>query len=269
MSNLSPQTTNNEFHEPILQNHRQQTAAFRHEIEAVQQELQRALADLYAPLADLARNQLQRTQPLMRAALVLTVGVGDPDHAVLHQQRLSLAAAQEMLYLALTIHKLLLTSQPAQPDEYQKTLMGGIILTGDYCFTRSAILAAQTDHVQVVEFFSQALKAISEGLLRNFFADRAAMGEATPATDPGFYDERTDLFVSGVQAAAVLAALPEETTVDMVELAQLLAVQSAQSVPYDLTALTTKITAIRHVTPLQQARLDAFHHWLTTQATSS
>ena len=116
---------------------------FAAELAAVHQELQGVLADLYPPLADLVRSQLQRAQPLLRAALVLAVGVGDPDQATLRQQRLLLAAAQEMLFIALNIHKLLLAPQPTQPDEQQKTIMGGIILTGDYCFSRSAILAAR------------------------------------------------------------------------------------------------------------------------------
>lgn len=245
-----------------LQSH---TAAseLHHELATVQQELQRALADLYAPLADLARNQLQRAQPLTRAALVLAVGMGDPDQATLRQQRLSLATAQEMLFIALSIHKLLLTAQPAQQDEQQKTIMGGIILTGDYCFTRSAILAAQTDQVQVVEIFSQALKTISEGLLRNFFASRTPAGPSQPVENAPPYDERTDLFVSGTQAAAVLAALPEDATADLVAFAYQLA---QHTMPDPVTALTAQLQTIRQLTPAQRTRLEVFLNWLTAQA---
>jgi len=270
MSNLPLQTIAYEAHDHNLDDHKLQTTELitelTTELQAVHQELQQALADLYAPLADLARNQLQRIQPLTRAALVLAVGIGDPDHALLRQQRLSLAAAQEMLFVALSIHKMLLTSQPTHQDEHQKTIMGGIILTGDYCFTRSAILAAQTDHVPVVEIFSEALKTISEGLLRNFFADRAALGGESQPEPVAFYDEQSDLFVSGVQAAAVLAALPEEATADLVDLAYLLA---NQLTPYDLAPLTAKVQSIRQVTPLQKARLAAFLTWIATYANHS
>ncbi|MCE7988872.1 MAG: hypothetical protein DYG89_47560 [Caldilinea sp. CFX5] len=237
-----------------------QKAALRAELAAVEQELQGALADLYPPLADLTQAQFQRAQPLLRAALVLAVGIGAPDEERLRQQRLSLAAAQEMLFIALSIHKLLLTHQPAQADEQHKTLMGGIILTGDYCFSRSAILAAQTDHVQVVELFSQALKAISEGILRNFFANREAATDSAPPNTTTRYDERRDLFVSGVQAAAVLAALPPATRSDLVDFAHFLA---GQPTPYDPAIVTANLRAIRQVTPLQQARLAAFGEWLS------
>jgi len=229
------------------------------ELQVVQQELQHALADLYAPLADLARNQFQRIQPLTRAALVLAVGVGDPDHSTLRRQRLSLAAAQEMLFLALSIHKLLLVPQPAQQDEQQKTIMGGIILTGDYCFTRSAILAAQTDQVQVVELFSQSLKSISEGLLRNLFAERTPVAPSQGEESASSYQEQPDLFVSGVQAAAVLADLPEYATADLVDLAHALAQQSP---PYDLSTLRVQVQAIRQLSPSQRSRLDTFLTWL-------
>lgn len=238
--------------------HLSQQAAFHAELAAVEQELQGALADLYTPLADLAQRQFQRVRPLLRAALVLAVGVGSPDHERLRQQRLSLAAAQEMLFLALSIHKLLLTAQPDQPDEQQKTLMGGIILTGDYCFSRSAILAAQTDHVQVVELFSQALKSISEGILRNFFAAREATTNS-PATNTAD-DERYDLFVSGVQAAAVLANLPPAMRTDLIDLAHFLATHPT---PYDPTLVTAKLNDVHQSTPLQTARLLAFGEWLS------
>jgi octaprenyl-diphosphate synthase len=234
-----------------------------HELQAVNQELEQALADLYTPLADLARSQLQRVQPLTRAAWVLTVAVGDPDDATLRQQRLFLAAAQEMLYIALSIHKLLLASPVAQQDDHQKTIMGGIILTGDYCFTRAAMLAAQTDHVQVVEIFSNALKAISEGLLRNLFADRSAAAQPAPAEALVGYDERRDLFVSGVQAAALLAALPAATTSVLAELAQVL------HQPLTAAALATQAEKIQTIRPLssrQQARLEAFFTWLATHS---
>jgi len=242
------------------------TTDFDQELQAVQQTLEQALADLYSPLADLARTNLQRVQPLTRAAFVLAIGVGDPDNGVLRQQRLSLAAAQEMLFIALTLHKLLLKPHLAQQDEQQKTIMGGIILTGDYCFTRSAIMAAQTDHIQVVELFSQALKGISEGLLRNFFAQRNPVAQPAQAEPTPFYDEQSDLFVSGAQSAAILAALPASTTADLVELAHTLA---QQSVPLDLATITAKVQAVRQLTAPQQARLAAFLAWLSTNATGS
>ncbi len=240
-----------------------QKATFRAELAAVEQELHGALTDLYTPLADLAQAQFQRARPLVRAALVLAVGVGTPDGERLRQQRLALAAAQEMLFIALAIHKLLLTHQPEEADEQQKTLMGGIILTGDYCFSRSAILAAQTDHVQVVELFSQALKAISEGILRNFFANREAATDGAPPNATTRYDERRDLFVSGVQAAAVLAALPPTMCNDLVAFAHFL---GEQPTPYNPTMVMAKLSAIRQVTPLQQARLLALGEWLSDMA---
>lgn len=261
MSNLPFQSSVTALSDIQMATTQQQSQEFTAELVAVAQELQGVLADLYPPLADLVRSQLQRAQPLLRAALVLAVGVGDPDHALLRQQRLLLAAAQEMLFIALNIHKLLLTPQPTQPDEQQKTIMGGIILTGDYCFSRAAILAAQTDHVQVVELFSKALQVISEGILRTFFADRATGSEVNGAGAVAFTNEQSELFISGVRAATVLAALPTSTTADLIEFAHLLA---AQTPPYDIDTLTAHLSAVRETTPQQQARFAAYLNWLAT-----
>ena len=265
MSNLPLQPPVAAPSAPQMSDPQPQSQEFAAELLAVHQELQGVLADLYPPLADLVRSQLQRAQPLLRAALVLAVGVGDPDHALLRQQRLLLAAAQEMLFIALNIHKLLLTPQPTQPDEQQKTMMGGIILTGDYCFSRSAILAAQTENVQVVELFSKALQVISEGILRNFFADRAN-GEANAAAGVTVAHEQNELFISGVRAAAVLAALPAPTIADLLDFVHQLA---AQTPPYDIEAVTAHLGAVRQVTPQQQARFAAFRAWLATHVNGS
>ncbi|MBX3010992.1 MAG: hypothetical protein KF832_05770 [Caldilineaceae bacterium] len=230
---------------------------FQQELQAVQQELQQALADLYSPLADLAHSQFQRAQPLTRAAWVLAVGMGDPDSAELRQQRHWLAAAQEMLYIAIRTHKLLLAPSAAHQSEQQKTIMGGIILTGDYCFTRAATLAAQTDRVAVVELFSEALKTISEGLLRNLFAEREGTNTAA-ATDTN-YDERSALFVSGTQAAAILAALPAPATADLVALAHQLHQPTTLA---DQATLAAHLQQVRALSATQRSRLAAFQSWL-------
>lgn len=49
------------------------------ELDAVQQQLLFAVDELYSPLGDLVRSQLKRAAPLVRATIILTAGVGDPD----------------------------------------------------------------------------------------------------------------------------------------------------------------------------------------------
>lgn len=184
-----------------------------HELAAVNALLMEAIAQLYTPLNELAQAQISRHRPLRRAAVVLAAGVSSPDSESLRQQRLYLASALEMLNVALAIHELLLngprTDNADNPN--QRSITGSVILTGDYCFTQSAILAARTENVQVVELFSQTLKAISEDILRKIFSERNHMPtvEAQSASTSSNNDNaELMLCMAGVQGAALLLHAP-------------------------------------------------------------
>lgn len=167
--------------------------------------LQDALEELYAPLGDLARANLRATEPPVRALAVLATGVRPDEEPQLRARRIVLAAALEMLAVALRIHNLLLNAGAAangsanahhDPQELDRSIAGSTILTGDYCFSRAAVLAAQTDSPTVVDIFSQTLKNVSEGRLRASF----------DPFGPPFIDD-IELVRAGVQGAAHLAAL--------------------------------------------------------------
>lgn len=188
------------------------------ELVAVEEQLQGALRALYSPFQELAQSQLQRAAPLRRAAVVLTVGTTESEEAETHnghahngdrvpttlrQQRIDLATALEMLNIALAIHQLLLAAGTDQADNpNQRSIAGSVILTGDYCFTQSALFAAKTCNVQVVEIFSQTLKSISEGMLRQIFATRD--GETTAAA--ASFNIEAALCEAGVVGASALIA---------------------------------------------------------------
>ncbi|MCX6043572.1 MAG: hypothetical protein NT075_00555, partial [Chloroflexi bacterium] len=122
-------------------------AELQTELEQVQSQLMAAVNELYSPLSDLVRSQLKNATPLVHAAIVLTTGVGDPDTDDLREKRILLAAALEMLYVALNIHRKLLTNPASNGNhDADKSRLGSIILAGDYCFSRSATLAAQTNN---------------------------------------------------------------------------------------------------------------------------
>lgn len=176
------------------------------ELVVVEEQLQGALHALYSPFQDLAQSQLQRAIPLRRAAVVLTAGQGSAHGTAptaLRQPRIDLATALEMLNIALAIHHLLLvggTNQANNPN--QRSIAGSVILTGDYCFSQSALFAAKTNTVQVVEIFSQTLKSVSEGILRQIFATRD--GDTTAAT--ASFNIEAALCEAGVVGASALVA---------------------------------------------------------------
>lgn len=202
--------------------------ALADELRAVCALLEDALNELYAPLSDLARASLRASEPPVRALAVLATGVRDNEEAALRERRILLAAALEMLAVALQIHGLLLGAAVAgassitahgaatpqsdtQSDkqsvthELDRSLAGSTILTGDYCFSRAAVLAAQTNSATVVSIFSQALKNVSEARLRSLFGSAAATGASY--TQAGADQESVELVRAGVRGAAHMAAL--------------------------------------------------------------
>lgn len=169
----------------------------RQEQDDVQHQLRDALAELYPPLGELVRAHLDHSFSALRVSIVLTASLGPVDDANARQQRIYLSTALEMLYLALGIHKLLLSAPQTNGNHLpDRSWIGTVILAGDYCFSRAALLAAQTNEPQVVEIFARTLKIVNEGLLRRLFS---------PV--PVAFDEDAELIGGGLRAAAVLSGI--------------------------------------------------------------
>lgn len=198
------------------------------ELQAVHQALIDVAEALYFPLNNLVHEEIRKAEPFTRAAVVLATACNDDSHAILRDQRINLAAALEMLYIALNIHKLLLSSttpnhsvngkaeheqishsieesiimEEPTVEQSDKVVMGSTILAGDYCFSRSAALATKTGNPEVVNIFSEALKNVSEEHLRSIFNESSL-----------FKQEDETLVLAGVQAATTLIDAPSETTI--------------------------------------------------------
>ncbi len=175
-------------------------SGLRAEQELVAELLNEALAELPEGLMQFVRSEVEEEQLLAGIVLASAAPENDTDEAI--SRRTALAAALELLQVALKIHRLLLT--PAQPDTIDSFLLGGTILAGDYCFSRAAVLAARTNHPQVVSVFAELLKEVSQVNLRHAIADNKACPNATAA------DEREALFRSGALAGVLLAGLAED-----------------------------------------------------------
>lgn len=183
-----------------------QATTFRSEVLAVRAYLESAFAGLDSALRHFVRKDLAAAEPFPLAVVILSAGLPEQDSADVCQQRIFLAAALEMLRIALSIHEDLVIS--GAPSQAEKSLVGATILVGDYCFSHSASLAARTDSPYVVEIFSNALKAVSEGRLRSLFSDSdLAGGQGGEA-----YGGQEELCVAGARAAVHLADIPPGET---------------------------------------------------------
>lgn len=185
-----------------------------------------ALDELFPPLSNLAQAHCRDVQPYLRAAIVLTTWRALEPAALstdapttdaqphrltdVPENALLLGSALEMLSVALSIHRLLLL--PSSDNTLDKALVGSTILTGDYCFSRAASMAAQTESPYVVELFSRALKQVSEESLRGLFGE-----VATP------HGEDAILATAGVRAMCHLANADVATTESFLRLALLFA----------------------------------------------
>jgi geranylgeranyl pyrophosphate synthase len=215
---------------------------FAAEIQEVQTTLLGATNDLNNPLGDLVRAQIKRSQPPICAAVVLAVATPTPleqesaqQDGDLHHKRILLAAALEMLHIALNVHRLLVNAALRQQQggngiSLDRSFIGSTILAGDYCFSRAAQMAARTDHPRVVATFSMALQTVSEGLLREQFhsGEDGAVQKDSGQKDierysTSRYDETRQLLRSGAQAAALLAGLSESDQEQAIALSQELA----------------------------------------------
>ena len=170
------------------------------ELKLVAAKLEEAVADLPHGLAQFVRSELAENQVL--AAVVLASAARERDTAEEESRRVSLAAALELLQIALNIHRLLL--KPEKTDSINSFLLGGTILAGDYCFSRAAVLAAHTNHPQVVMVFAELLQEVSQANLRRVVAVDG-FGRA-----PVENDDWEALFRSGASAGALLAGLTGE-----------------------------------------------------------
>lgn len=174
--------------------------ALQAELKLVAEKLDGAVADLPDGLAQFVRSELAENQVL--AGVVLASAAPVRDTADDTSRRVALAAALELLQIALNIHRLLL--KPEQTGSIDSFLLGGTILAGDYCFSRAAVLAAETEHPQVVTVFAELLQQVSQANLRRVISKDGDVRK------PASVGEREALFHSGASAGVLLAGLSEE-----------------------------------------------------------
>ena len=108
----------------------------------------------------LVNNILQEDGPEHLSRAIITLGTSRLGNTT-QEERVALAAAIEMLHMAVSIHDMIPRGE-VTPSEQNRLLMGAAILIGDYCFGQASILAASTQNAAVVAAFSEALAKLSE-----------------------------------------------------------------------------------------------------------
>ncbi len=203
-------------------------APVRGGLEQVEEKMKSVDADVFAPLANAFLELIGQGGKRLRPALaLLAAGLqdGTPD---LNSSRsnadgmpaaqgeywnahtlIALAAAVEMLHTATLVHDdvidgaLLRRDAPTLNASWSA---GATVLAGDYMFARSAQFAAETGNVHVITIFSDTLRVIVDGEMRQL-SDRNDFRQGRQAYYQRIYAKTASLYSAATEAAAVLVGL--------------------------------------------------------------
>ncbi len=206
-------------------------APVRAGLEQVEEKMKSVDADVFAPLANAFLELIGQGGKRLRPALaLLAAGLQDanPEHSnsrpkvdgsqtALDEVRngrtlIALAAAVEMLHTATLVHDdvidgaLLRRDAPTLNASWSA---GATVLAGDYMFARSAQFAAETDNVRVITIFSDTLRVIVDGEMRQL-SDRNDFRQDRQAYYQRIYAKTASLYSAATEAAAVLVGLSPE-----------------------------------------------------------
>lgn len=160
--------------------------------------------DLKAALEVLLASGGKRIRPL----IILLIGamLNGPE-----EELLSLATAIELLHTATLVHDDLIDG--ALLRRGHATLNANwspaaTVLTGDFLFSCSATLAANTNHLEIIKLFSSTLTIIVNGEINQLFSSRC-----NPSRENYFqriYEKTSSLFQTSTQSAAILSNATSE-----------------------------------------------------------
>src|SRR5690349_16997519 len=211
----------------------------RPQLEAVETKLRTTDEDEF-PLLHLALDRVfgsggKRLRPVL-ALLASRLGPHPPEEA----RSVALGAALETLHTASLVHDDLIDQAPVRrglPTLNVFWSPAATVLAGDYLFARAAVLITETNNVRVIARFSDTLRQLCDGELRQMFRnafvnipglafslglDVPAASTATPDNDPlallptdAEYERRITgktaaLFATSAETGAILSGCTEE-----------------------------------------------------------
>jgi geranylgeranyl pyrophosphate synthase len=177
-------------------------------LRAVEQKMKTVETSLFAPLADAFVDLIGSGGKRLRPALALLAAhmlTADEDED--RQRRLvSLASAVEMLHTATLVHDDVIDGallRRGAPTLNAIWSQGATVLAGDYMFARAALFSAETENMRVIDLFSNTLKIIVDGELRQLFA-RNQYEQARENYYERIYAKTASLFSAATESAAIL-----------------------------------------------------------------
>ncbi len=165
--------------------------------------------DLRAALEQLLSAGGKRIRP----TLGLLVGnmLGAPEDKLV-----TLGAAVELLHTATLVHDDLIDGsllRRGMPTLNARWSPAATVLTGDFLFARAAKLAAETDHIPLMNAFAETLATIVNGELNQMFGSRGVINRENYYQR--IYAKTASLFEMTATAAAMISPAAEATVETM------------------------------------------------------
>ena len=179
------------------------------DLQEVEQKLQNVAEVEYPLLSALFRHILNTGGKRLRPALVLlSAKFNDYDLAKL----IPLASAVELLHTATLVHDDLIDNASTRRGTATlNTIISGraTILVGDYLFAQSAVFAAESNNIRVMDIFSRTLTKICDGELRNIFGS-GDLDQTRHEYYRKIESKTAALFVAAAESGAILSNAPED-----------------------------------------------------------
>jgi geranylgeranyl pyrophosphate synthase len=190
----------------------QQASVFdvmRPDLDAVVERVQE-VARLDYPLAASIIGEIIKAGGKRLRPLLLLVSARAYGYEAAYDRLITAAAGVELLHIASLVHDD--TVDRAQIRRGMPTLntvlsTGATILTGDFLFAQSAMLAAATGSVEVVSVFAKTLGHLCDGQLKEMF-DGHKLDQPIATYEQRIYGKTGSLYAGSAEMGAILANAP-------------------------------------------------------------
>lgn len=194
-------------------------APIRPGLRQVEAKLRAVDSTLFAPLAEAFLTLIGSGGKRLRPALALLSAEfnGPMQGSAQYPAVIALAASVEMLHTATLVHDdvidgaLLRRGAPTLNARWSGV---STVLAGNYLFGTAARFSAETGDMRVIRLFSDTLRTIVDGELRQL-KDRYNFLQPRENYYQRIYAKTASLFCAATQGAAILSQLPEERIHDL------------------------------------------------------
>ncbi len=179
------------------------------QLQLVEERLHAQSADRHPDLRAAVEQILAAGGKRIRPTLGLLVGymLGAPEDKLI-----TLGAAVELLHTATLVHDDLIDGsllRRGMPTLNARWSPAATVLTGDFLFARAAKLAAETDHLPLMNLFAETLAIIVSGELNQMLAGRGVVNRE--AYYQRIYAKTASLFEMTSRAAAMISPAPAKS----------------------------------------------------------